>query len=303
MFGKKKISDPPSPVENDQLSAEVLDKHRQIICRSELVAGDKELAAAIVAQSKLISLPKSHALISQGDRTDEVYFILFGSVCVSINSNQIDTKTATETVGEMAAMRPGAARTATVTVDTSNFEARVISAHDFRGLMANHEAFRERLSNMESTMNRKNIDLLGKSKGSFKNTWTWTSIIFGVAVGALCGLWFGLGGSSAMMAAIYAICAGALGTLISIRWNPDFIFRNMFWLTCCAILAQVIQTTYSLSFSINGGNHRLPFLWNFSSNPEQKWWSVAIIYMTLFGLAWMCWRADQELRGNQKNNE
>ncbi len=94
-----------------------------------------------------------------------------------------------------------------------------------------------------------------------------------------------------------------LGTLISIRWNPDFIFRNMFWLTCCAILAQAIQTTYSLTFSINGTNHRLPFLWNFSSNPEQKWWSVAIIYMTLFGLAWMCWRADRELRGNKKNNE
>ena len=149
------------------------------------MAGDQELAAAIVAQSKFISLPKSHVLISQGDKTDEVYFILFGSVCVSINSNQIDTKAAAETVGEMAAMRPGAARTATVTVDTSNFEARVITAHDFQGLMAKHGAFRGRLSEMESTMNRKNIDLLGKSKGSLKNTWTWASIVFGVVAGVL----------------------------------------------------------------------------------------------------------------------
>ena len=283
-------------VENDKLPAEVLDKHRQTICRSELLAGDQELAAAIIAQSKFISLPKNHVLISQGDKTDEVYFILFGSVCVSINSNQIDTKAAAETVGEMAAMRPGAARTATVTVDTSNFEARVISAHDFQGLMANHEAFRGRLSEMESTMNHKNIDLLGKSKGSFKNTWTWASIVFGVVAGILFGLWFGFGGSPIWVAALWAVGSGALGTLVAMRMNPDLIFRNMFWLACCSTLAQAARSTFNFSFTTDGTNPQIPLAWSFGSNLEQAWWEVAVIYLVHFGLVLVCWLADRDLR-------
>lgn len=77
MFGKKKISDPPPPVENDQLSTEVLDKHRQIICRSELVANEDDLAAKIIGMSRLVKFDKGQVLMTHGEDADDVYFILF----------------------------------------------------------------------------------------------------------------------------------------------------------------------------------------------------------------------------------
>ena len=303
MFRKKKIVELELPEENDHLSEAVLEKHRKIICRNDLVANDEELATAIVSRSKLVRFPKDHVLVTQGDDTDDVYFILFGSVSVYINSNFIDTKEATETVGEMAAMKPGSARSADVIVNTQNLEARVISAHDFRNLMSKNVGFRERLSDMVDSMNRKNIRLLGEGKSSFGSTWTWTSIMFGVVIGVLCGLWFGFGGSPIWVAILWALGAGALGTLVAIRMNPDFIYRNMFWLSGTAMIAQAVQTVFSLSFSVNGPQQSLPFLWNFSSNPEQKWWGVAIIYLSLAGLAFMSWLADRDLRRNSSRNE
>ena len=92
MFGKKKISDPPPPVENDQLSTEALDKHRQIICRSELVANEDDLAVKIIGMSRLVKFDKGQVLMTHGEDADDVYFILFGSVRVSINSTFIDTR-------------------------------------------------------------------------------------------------------------------------------------------------------------------------------------------------------------------
>lgn len=303
MLRKKKIEELAPPEENDHLLESVLEKHHKIICRSKLVANNEELAKDIVSRSKLVRFPKGHVLLKQGDDADDVYFLLFGSVGVYINSNFIDSKEATETVGEMAAMKPGSARSADVIVSTPNVEARVISAHDFRDLMSKNAEFRERLSDMVDSMNRKNIRLLGDGKSSSRTTWTWASVVFGAVVGVLCGVWFGLGGSPVWVAILFAIGAGASGTLVAIRMDPDFIYRNMFWLSGTAMIAQAVQTLFSLSFSVNGTRQPLPFLWNFSSNPEQKWWGVAIIYLSLAGLALMSWLADRDLRRSSNRRE
>ncbi|WP_149789819.1 cyclic nucleotide-binding domain-containing protein [Lutimaribacter pacificus] len=303
MFGKKKISDPPPPVENDQLSTEVLDKHRQIICRSELVANEDDLAAKIIGMSRLVKFDKGQVLMTHGEDADDVYFILFGSVRVSINSTFIDTREAPQTIGEMAAMKPGAARSADVYVESEKLEARVISAHDFRTLMSTHTEFSTRLSSMVDSMNRKNIRLLGTSSRSPGNAWTWTSIVFGAVVGLLCGIWLGLGGSPLWFAILSALGAGALSTLVAIRMNPDLIYRNMFWLSGAAMIAQTVQTVFSLSFSVDGTQNQLPLLWNFNSNPEQKWWVVLIIYLSLAALAFMSWLADRDLRRNSSKSE
>ena len=296
LFRKKKITELQSPLGNDQLSEEVLEKHHKIICRSELVSNDDKLAAAIIRMSKLVRFPKGYVLMTQGENADDVYFILFGSVSVSINSNYIDTREVSETVGEMAAMKPGAARSADIRVESQDMEARVISAFDFRCLMSEHVEFRERLASMVDSMNRKNIRLLGNRGSSSGNTWTWLSIVFGVVTGLLCGLWFWLGGAPIWLATLSALGAGALGTLFAIRMNPDLIYRNVFWLSGMALIGHSIQTFFSLSFSISGTQQQFPFLWNFNSNPEQKWWLVALIYLSLVFLASMSWLADRDFR-------
>lgn len=104
------------------------------------------------------------------------------------------------------------------------------------------------------------------------------------------------------MAVLSAIGAGALGILIAIRMNPDLIYRNMFWLSGMALIAQSVQTVFSLSFSVTGAQQQFPFLWNFSSNPEQKWWAVALIYLSLVLLSSVSWLADRDFRRNSSKS-
>ena len=127
--------------------------------------------------------------------------------------------------------------------------------------------------------------------------------MFGAVVGLLCGLWLGLGGSPTWFAILSALGAGALSTLVAIRMNPDLIYRNMFWLSGAAMIAQTVQTVFSLSFSVDGTQNQLPLLWNFNSNPEQKGGVVLMIYLSLAALALMSWLADRDLRRNSSKSE
>lgn len=188
MFGKKKVVAIEPPVANDRLTAEVLEKHVNTIRRNELVCNDKELASEIVQRSQLVKYPKDHVMITHGQDADEVYFLLFGSTRVLINSRQIDAKCAPETVGEMAAMKPGTARSADVIVNTEGVVARVMSAHDFSDTISRNQGFHDRLFNMIDVMGRKNINLLGEELKTTKPNWTWTALCVGVAFGALLGL-------------------------------------------------------------------------------------------------------------------
>lgn len=303
MFGKKKVVAIEPPVANDRLTADVLEKHVKTIRRNELVSDDKELASKIVERSQLVKLPKDHVMITQGEDADEVYFLLFGSTNVLINSRQIDCKRAPKTVGEMAAMKPGTARSADVIVNAEGVVARVMSAHDFRNLMSCNQDFHFRLVNMVDDMGRKNINLLGEGLKTARSNWTWTALCIGAAFGAFSGLGAWLFGAPILLAILLALGGGGIVTLVAIRLNPDYIYRNMFWLCGLSLIAHTVNLGFSTSFSVNGTEERVPFFWDFSSNSDQTWGIIVLIYAALIGLAWISWMGDQGLRRKPDRHE
>lgn len=303
MFGKKKVVAIEPPVANDRLTAEVLEKHVNTIRRNELVCNDKELASEIVQRSQLVKYPKDHVMITHGQDADEVYFLLFGSTRVLINSRQIDAKCAPETVGEMAAMKPGTARSADVIVNTEGVVARVMSAHDFSDTISRNQGFHDRLFNMIDVMGRKNINLLGEELKTTKPNWTWTALCVGVAFGALLGLGAWFFGAQVLLAVLLALGGGGIVTLIVIRMNPDYIYRNMFGLCGLSLIAHNVNLGFSTSFSVNGTEERVPFFWDFSSNSDQTWGIIVLIYAALIGLAWISWMGDQGIRRKPDRHE
>lgn len=294
MFGKKKIATLESRTKNHQLSAEVLKKHRNIVCRNELVAGDEALATAIVSHSEVVRYTKGYALINHGDEDDEVYFVLFGSVQVFINSRFIDTRSSPEIVGEMAAMKPGEARSADVVVDSDVFEARVLSAGDFNEIVKSHPDFCKRLTELVDRVGRKNLRLLGEKPERSGLSWTWKSAIAGGLMGgaALLATW-------AMQLEMYSyfLVAPSLAVAVFVAvllLNPDLRYRNLSSAAGFGLIAFVLYGTLSLILTIDGRELDLPLI-DFSVQTELKTGIFAIGSLALLLLTYFAGLLDLKL--------
>jgi hypothetical protein len=269
MFRKLLLEPLGPPIDNDDLGAEILEKHQSIIFRNELVAGDDALAAAIVNQSKLVRRTKGDVLINHGDDTDDVYFVLFGSARVFINSRSIDTRSAPETIGEMAAMKPGEARSADVVIDTDVFEARIMSAKDFGDVIKAYPSFHSRLIELVDKVGRKNLRLLGERSQRPELSWTLKSAFAGVVTGvAGClGTWV-----MGLEAYFYFIISPMLAVAVFVGVllvNPDLRYRNLSSAAGFALIVFVLYGLTSFVLTIDGQELNLPLI-DFSVQTELK---------------------------------
>ncbi|UWQ00865.1 cyclic nucleotide-binding domain-containing protein [Aliiroseovarius crassostreae] len=257
------------PIENDGLEAEVLEKHKKIICRNELVAGDDALAEAIVSNSKLFRRTKGDVLINHGDATDDVYFVLFGSARVSINSRSIDTRGAPKIIGEMAAMKPGEARSADVVIETDVFEARIMSAKDFGDLLRSYPSFHSRLIELVDNVGRKNLRLLGEKSQRPELSWTLKSAFAGIVTGVAgsLGTWvMGLEAYFYFLVCPMLAVAVFVGVLLL---NPDLRYRNLSSSAGFALIAFVLYGLTSFVLTIDGQELNLPLI-DFSVQTKLK---------------------------------
>lgn len=294
MFRKKKIKMPRSPIENDSLSQQALDKHVSIICRSALVANDEELAKEIVRRSKVVRYPKGHVLIKHGEDTDDVYFLMFGSTSVLINSRVIDTREAPDTVGEMAAMKPGKARSADVIVGTEKFEARIMPAHEFMGIASANAEFNDQLVNLSDEVGRKNIRLLGENASKTGLSWAAKSAIAGAIVGIIGGV-----GTWAMQLSSYYYFLGSPSLAVAVfvgvlLVNPDLRYRNLASAAGWGLIGLVLYGSVSFVLTIDGQELDLPLI-DFSVQTEQKVATFAIGAVTLLLLTYFAGLLDLKL--------
>jgi predicted nucleotide-binding protein len=79
-----------------------------------LIANRRELAEGLITRGELMEAPAGTALISQGDQTSDVFFIIAGKVEVRVNGKIVANRYAGDSVGEMAAIEPSQPRAASV---------------------------------------------------------------------------------------------------------------------------------------------------------------------------------------------
>lgn len=102
-----------------------------------LIAGNSELAEAVLERGELSRHRKGDVLIEQDACDDDAYFILAGCVDIMVNGHHVATRSAGEAVGEMAAIDCGAVRSATVTA-AGNVAAWRLASSDFLDLCNTH---------------------------------------------------------------------------------------------------------------------------------------------------------------------
>jgi len=283
-----------SPIENNQLQVATIEKHQKIICRNELVAGDDALAAVIVSHSKFVRLTKGHILINHGDNTDDIYFVLFGSARVLINSRFIDTRGAPEIIGEMAAMKPGEARSADVVVNTDVFEARIMSAKDFRDILRSYPNFNTRLAELVDNVGRKNLRLLGEKSNKPALSWTLKSAVAGIGAGiaTFLGTWATeLETYFYFLVSPMATVAVFVGVLLV---NPDLRYRNLSSAAGFGLIAFVLYGLTSFVLTIDGREMDLPLI-DFSVQTELKAGIFAIGALALLLLTYCAGLLDLRL--------
>ncbi len=79
-----------------------------------LLADDRALAERIASAGHLVQFSVGHTICEQGGSDDDVFFILNGTVDVFVNHQKVATRVGGDVVGEMAAIDPGALRSATL---------------------------------------------------------------------------------------------------------------------------------------------------------------------------------------------
>ncbi len=115
------------------------------VVKQQLVAGNEDLAAALVDKGELEELAAGEILIQQGQFDDEMFFILAGSFQVTINGRNVVTRESGTHVGEQAGVDPSKPRSATVTAMEVSLVLRLKQA-DLEAVTANNTVFWRRLS-------------------------------------------------------------------------------------------------------------------------------------------------------------
>lgn len=100
----------------------------ETLLSQKMVSGNRELAEALDEKAELIEVSAGESIITQGDFTNDIYFILVGEFSVIINGREIARRGAGVQVGEMAVVEPSQARSATLTATVPSLVAKVTEA-------------------------------------------------------------------------------------------------------------------------------------------------------------------------------
>ncbi len=83
----------------------------------KMVAGNSALAEELASLVKVMEVKAGETIIRQGASDNDIFFILTGSFNIVVNGQVIAKRGTNDHVGEMAAIEPSQARTATVVAD------------------------------------------------------------------------------------------------------------------------------------------------------------------------------------------
>ena len=83
----------------------------------KMVAGNSGLAEELASLVEVVEIKAGEKIIHQGTSDNDIFFILTGSFNIVVNGKVVAKRVANDHVGEMGAIEPAQARTATVVAD------------------------------------------------------------------------------------------------------------------------------------------------------------------------------------------
>ncbi len=281
----------------DNKTQEELSEQRQaILMHNTLVAGDIEVANKILEAADFKVYPCGTQIIEQGASDDCVYFILSGSVEIIINDVHAAYQSVPSTVGELAAKKAGAPRTADVFVQSNELEALVLSGTDFRKLMREHPCFSNNLNSLVEAYARERM--AGHGQKSDEPSWMLISVASS-AVFALMSFaawfWIGLTGLSAVFASLFS----GMALFIALQFlNPALRYRNACTAAVFGIIVLAAYSATSFVVTVAGKAENFPIFINFRGGASTDPAGLVIPFIALFATAWLMAHYDIKFRNS-----
>ena len=90
--------------------------------------GEDGLVEAICDQAEVLGFAPDETIIEEADPSNEIYFILSGTVSIRVNDREVAVRTPGQHVGEMSVLDPGQPRSASVVAEGEVVVAKVEAA-------------------------------------------------------------------------------------------------------------------------------------------------------------------------------
>ena len=110
------------------LLAKFKDKDQAVVnelLKQKIVNGNEEFAKEIQQKGKVVGFEPGDNIITQGDHDQDVYFIIAGEANMIINGSALYTRGPGLTIGEMSAVNPSKARSATLIAKVDTIAVKV----------------------------------------------------------------------------------------------------------------------------------------------------------------------------------
>ncbi|AML53817.1 cyclic nucleotide-binding domain-containing protein [Falsihalocynthiibacter arcticus] len=276
-FAETSIADPLAQFSGEDRDRRIL----RILGENPAIGADTDVLDFFMLAGELKGFMQGHEIITQNSNDNDVFFILSGEVDILTDGQKVASRSAPVQVGEMAAMKPGEVRTATVRVRSQTAAMWRVSGTKFQDILEANPSYRDRLSSdlVHRFRQRMSIGKIARSNGIFN--WTAVSAMLGVIAFVAALVLTQMVSFSLIQSSVLSIASGLGLFLLSMMCNPDLIYRNMFRLSGFGIISIVVYGSASWALSVDGQDQPLPFLLDFNTGGEIK---ASVLFVTIAGL-------------------
>ena len=239
------------------------DRQRAVILRNPIVDGDESLANEFLDDGEVVRFKKGEDIVTEGDvEDDSVFFILAGAADVFVNGKRRDDiqRVAPVSIGEMAALEPTKARSATVRAASEELVALKVAGKRLRKLAENDEGLRQRVSSDIAGRGRQAILATGLSQNVSGWRWTIVAIITAILAAFAVRYAMGDGEGSAVIHFVVPFVVGLAVFVTVLLIDPVYRFFRLGALCVGALLVNE-----ALQWQVRGSFMGIEFEYGLSS--------------------------------------
>lgn len=232
LFGLEKAPTLPRRFSADSADEEI----SRILGENPAISGDESIITKLMADKDIVYFRRGETLIQQGDQEDHVFFLLSGCVDIRFRAQLGSIREAPNQVGELAAIKPGSARSATVVAKTDEVAALRVSGTTFHQIYTTNEGFRQRLGIEMNARFRERIAAGQVAKQNSSITWLIISLAAAAAVAVV--TWFvtvrlGWTDTTHALTTVFSFFASFV---IVFLLNPVFFWRKAFYVALFSMI-------------------------------------------------------------------
>ena len=223
---------------------------RRILAENQAIHGDAAILDQFIKHGEILYYRRGQPLILQGEQDNDVFFLLAGSVDINFKNQLGSIREAPNQVGELAATKPGAARSATVIARTDEVAALRVSGSIFHSIYVSDGSFRQRLEIEKEARFRERIAAGHVVRQNASHFWFLTALASALVVA--CIVWFATYSLPWTQTThiIGTLTASVLSFLTILVLNPVYFWRRCFWVSFVSMFGTLWFGRYvSIQFS------------------------------------------------------